>query len=155
MASQEQDSHDIASTEITQASFRHFIANSTTSPQSASPFFALPSEIRDQIYDEAFGNKIRQLSYHALGIITFVVTPEYQPEILQGLISITRGLPQWLLSCKQICSEATETFSRTRKFDWSPWARDWEADPNQCLGCKDCSTMPQFSDLLERKHSQH
>jgi hypothetical protein len=66
----------------------------------------LPREIRDLVYEWAFGNEQRDFHLNDLLVIASPTSP------VDG--SSIRGLNIWLLTCKSVCVEAIATFSRTR-----------------------------------------
>jgi len=86
----------------------------TYSPQSGALFFNIPLEIRDQIYNEVFGDQARDLTYEDLTIRVYREVPQI---INVSSTSAIRGLPRWVLSCKQICTEALAELSRTHIFE--------------------------------------
>lgn len=71
--------------------------------------FHLPRELRDVIYDHAFGPGSHACSYAAFTVIIG------QHSASSGTDAIN-GLPQWLLTTKVICKEAVELLLRTRWF---------------------------------------
>ena len=97
-----------------------------SSQQSQSPFhfFQLPREVRDNIYEFAFGNDEHQFNYRGLKIAATTTNPNTHSTCLQGL-------PEWILASRSTCTEAIETFHRTRAF--SPRTREFgktDAVPN-------------------------
>lgn len=90
----------------------------TSDWQYESPFFHLPREVRDQIYDFAFGSDTFTIKYAALD---FRITPTYyHPKDVLPLRYIPpppRGIPAWIRSCKHICVEALELLGRLRAFE--------------------------------------
>jgi hypothetical protein len=79
----------------------------------ASPpnqFFELPREIRDEIYAYAFGHGRLYLTHGALEISA--THPDEATFREPGKC----GLPPWMLSSKQMCSEALAVLGGTREF---------------------------------------
>tara|TARA_R110002003_G_scaffold52_21_gene4515 strand:+ start:14360 stop:15283 length:924 start_codon:yes stop_codon:yes gene_type:complete len=85
-------------------------------------FWKLPREIRDFIYEQAFGSEPRHYAVEAaLG--------DYSPHGFNKIVAlkhpslskqdecVATGLPTWLLLSKQICNEAMDVFARTRSFE--------------------------------------
>lgn len=81
---------------------------SRSSLQLQSAFFNLARETRDEIYEYAFSDKSISFNFRSLNIGASVSNAKD--------VITTLGLPPWLLTCHAICSEATETFFRTRYF---------------------------------------
>ena len=77
-------------------------------PQSQSPLLTLPRELRDQIYESAFGHDYRMLK---LGDLPTLATDSFPI----GTPPLIHGLPSWLLGCKRILSEALWVFRKTRR----------------------------------------
>jgi hypothetical protein len=86
-------------------------------------FWKLPCEIRDCIYEQAFGSEPRHFAVEAAMVI-------YAPHGFRKVIAlkhptclstqdecVATGLPTWLLVSKQICNEAMDVFARTRSFE--------------------------------------
>jgi hypothetical protein len=78
------------------------------SPQRQSGFFRLARELRDDIYSHAFGEEALTFHYHGLNISALARDAQDA--------DTRHGLPQWLLTCHMICSEAMDTFLRNRYF---------------------------------------
>ncbi|KAB2109865.1 hypothetical protein AG0111_0g1753 [Alternaria gaisen] len=94
-------------------------------PTRTSPFFLLPKELRDYIYDYAFGSEI--IVFTPSGLILEACPKGRKSENSRPseditirypdtLPAYTRGLPLWLLTNKQICSEALSYFGTVRTF---------------------------------------
>ncbi|KAH7084907.1 hypothetical protein BKA63DRAFT_498437 [Paraphoma chrysanthemicola] len=94
--------------------------------QNRAAFFTLPREVRDQIYVEAFGHEVYKFSYKDIKISAY-----HHPRIVikRKACYFFNGLPQWLLSCKRICTEATSVFSGTRHFDFYPFPNRFIVTP--------------------------
>jgi len=97
----------------------------TEVPASSSPLLArsfltrLPRELQDGIYEHAFGPTCYTFSYGPEEILT---VPDYP-------IETSIGLPEWLLSSKQMCLEALEVFGQTRIFGfYKTYPRTLRAD---------------------------
>ncbi|KAH7084895.1 hypothetical protein BKA63DRAFT_484911 [Paraphoma chrysanthemicola] len=101
----------------------------TAVPQPQSSFFSLAREIRDDIYEYAFGREIISFNYHSLNI--GASTKNSSDAIAYP------GLPRWLLTCRAICSEALETFFRTRYFSPRYRREKRSTTPNSLLLHKD------------------
>lgn len=86
-------------------------SEATHHPQSGSPLLQLPRELRDKIYDYLFGNPARQFFHRDIAISAITDTSHYSWPIL--------GLPHWLLTCRQISTEAMDLFARTRTFEYT------------------------------------
>jgi hypothetical protein len=90
----------------------------TSDWQYESPFFELPRELRDHIYELAFGSDSFLIRYAALD---FRITPTlYHLKDVLPLSytpSSPRGMPVWIRSCKHICVEALELLGRLRAFE--------------------------------------
>ena len=94
-------------------------------PTRTSPFLLLPRELRDRIYDYAFGSEITIFTPPDL---ILEARPKGRKSEKSGPdkdIAIhypktrpayTRGLPLWLLTNKQICSEALSYFGSVQTF---------------------------------------
>ena len=85
-----------------------------TIPQSQSSLLCLPREVRDQIYVDAFGSATMNLRHRDLELEVLNNRCTYADKEIActGL----HGLPHWVQTCKQMCTEALETVSRTRTF---------------------------------------
>lgn len=70
-------------------------------------FHHLPRELRDIIYDHAFGSTPYVLSHGALSI-------KIGPRSTSSSTDIVIGLPQWLLTSRDVCSEAVDVLLHTR-----------------------------------------
>ncbi|KAF2035599.1 hypothetical protein EK21DRAFT_84636 [Setomelanomma holmii] len=90
----------------------------TFDPQSSAPFFKLPQEIRDQIYEEAYRNDPRSFSHQDFRIQAY--QEEHGSSGQQGR-KTQNGLPRWILVCKKICTEAMTLFLQTRTFKYMGW----------------------------------
>jgi hypothetical protein len=92
-----------------------------SNPQSDALLFGLPEEIRDQIYSYAFTHEAREFT---CGDFYVQADEDLQYEACFNDDSSTlRGLPGWLLGCKQLCTEALAVFGRTRHFAHTEWTR--------------------------------
>jgi hypothetical protein len=104
-------------------------------PTRTFPFLLLPRELRDHIYDYAFGSEV--IIFTPPGL-TLEAWPKGRKSENGGPVediaihypntppAYTRGLPLWLLTNKQICSEALSYFGSVRTFasvDFSQIAR--------------------------------
>ncbi|KAL6712183.1 hypothetical protein ACN47E_000060 [Coniothyrium glycines] len=83
-------------------------AAGTTEKLGQSFLQHLPRELRDQIYDYAFGPEHLVFHRHDSGLHICLERPEY--------FGIKSHLPAWIRTNKQICSEAVDVLSRTRIF---------------------------------------
>ncbi|KAH7094557.1 hypothetical protein FB567DRAFT_585924 [Paraphoma chrysanthemicola] len=95
------------------------------SDQNHAAFFNLPLEIRDQIYREAFGEDTRTFRYGDTPIEAHISVP------LQDCLNMdssVHGLPRWLSTCKQICTDGIDAFLRTRYFMYGGYYGDWYGD---------------------------
>jgi hypothetical protein len=81
-----------------------------------SPFFSLPLEIRNSIYEYALGDESRTLSHNGDLV---VAVPQFPPRVLsrEDRAAIVSGLPAWIPTCKELCAEAVDVFIRTRTFE--------------------------------------
>jgi hypothetical protein len=81
-----------------------------------SPFFSLPLEIRNSIYEYALGDESRTLSHNGDLV---VAVPQFPPRVLsrEDREAIFSGLPAWILTCKELCAEAVDVFIRTRAYE--------------------------------------
>ncbi|CAI9637120.1 unnamed protein product [Alternaria burnsii] len=94
-------------------------------PTRTSPFLLLPRELRDHIYDYAFGSEVSIFTPPDLVLEAWPKGRKsenggpvediaiHYPNTLPAYI---RGLPLWLLTNKQICSEALSYFGTVRTF---------------------------------------
>jgi hypothetical protein len=98
---------------------------------AASPLPRLPQEIRKHIYDYALGSKAIKIKHEHL-LVKDARRKTYDHGILEVIISTglpdlndksTKivGLPSWLKSNKQICSEALELLGATWTFTASKY----------------------------------
>ncbi|CAN9084988.1 unnamed protein product [Alternaria alternata] len=94
-------------------------------PTRTFPFLLLPRELRDYIYDYAFGSEITVLTPSALILEAWPKgrksengspDKDIATHYPYTLPAYTKGLPLWLLTNKQICSEALSYFGTVRTF---------------------------------------
>lgn len=85
-------------------------------------FFSLPLEIREIVYEHAFGTNPRYFCCKDPKIICVAATLGAPPfldtstEFLGTHDPHNRGLPWWITTCKQIYAERLKHFLRTRTF---------------------------------------
>lgn len=79
-------------------------------PQDMCAFLRLPRELRDQIYEDAFGEIDIGLVHQ--GVEYFISDLDYWAREC----SSRNGLPQWVRTCKQMTEEAIEVLTRTCSF---------------------------------------
>jgi hypothetical protein len=79
-----------------------------------SPFFSLPPEIRNCIYEYALGEESRTFSYNGDLV---VAVPQFPPRVLTYEDRKVSGLPPWILAGKELCAEAIDVFTRSRAFE--------------------------------------
>jgi hypothetical protein len=87
----------------------------TTLPPNA--LLRLPREVRNQILEHAFGDDVRVflLDGYVLSLHKGRPSPDNsENDDLMTDTDVTNRLPQWLLSCKQICAEG---IGRLRRAD--------------------------------------
>ncbi|KAI0583794.1 hypothetical protein TUN199_07720, partial [Pyrenophora tritici-repentis] len=85
---------------------------------TTSSFFRLPRELRDQIYDYAFGEIGTKFRTRNMYILARRESREMR-----------QGLPNWLRTNKQICYEALAFFGSTHVFTDEPLYEEWTDEP--------------------------
>ena len=86
----------------------------STMSQPQSPLFCLPREIRDQVYEHAFGDEPTRLFYDPLMVLIINIFPS--EEVAYPEEDVAKGLPTWILGSKQLCSEALCVLGKSRYF---------------------------------------
>ncbi|KAF2833762.1 hypothetical protein CC86DRAFT_376869 [Ophiobolus disseminans] len=89
-----------------------------------SALLVLPREIRDKVYEHAFGDETRGFIHNLCGVAAYK-QPTRRTLDVPGLL----GLPKWPLNCKLICTEAMDLFGRTRSFEGFPQEVFLQLDP--------------------------
>ncbi|KAH4204942.1 hypothetical protein HBI24_152470 [Parastagonospora nodorum] len=86
---------------------------------SQSPLFKLPTEIRNEIYAHAFGKSTTRYRLTLGEIRLYMSHADYKDDI--ATCKTLHGFPSWLLTCKQIKTEAMDLFVRTLTFRTPSW----------------------------------
>ncbi|KAI4612422.1 hypothetical protein J4E80_007155 [Alternaria sp. BMP 0032] len=83
----------------------------TTQNEQSPLFTRLPRELRDMIWEHAFGSD--ETTFHYRNLAIDAKNRKYPSSYLDDHYM---GLPEWLLSCKTILGEALELFYRTQTY---------------------------------------
>ncbi|KAI4960024.1 hypothetical protein J4E86_001643 [Alternaria arbusti] len=83
----------------------------TTQNEQSPLFTRLPRELRDMIWEHAFGSD--ETTFHYRNLAIDAKNRKYPSSCLDDHYM---GLPEWLLSCKTILGEALELFYRTQTY---------------------------------------
>jgi hypothetical protein len=97
--------------------------------EPTSRFLSLPGEIRDCVYEYAFGDKPRRFRHGVYEIMAFKQHAGVQSTARSNYNEYIRGLPRWLIVCEQILTDAIEVLTRTRFFEAIPGALPPGASP--------------------------
>jgi hypothetical protein len=111
---------------------------SRTASQTQSKFLELPLEVRDRIYAAIIGPLSMRFRWKET-MIFCKPSLQYTCTAAQPWGS-SRGLPLWLLTCKQILAEALDHIARTHAFGESGSVdhpeRELSALPNSLIFCR-------------------
>jgi hypothetical protein len=105
---------------------KHHLTALSPGPTVYSALLDLSQKIRDRIYDLALGSDYIYLWHRGI-LIAIADSASLRiedPNIYLKNWTPVRGLPIWMRSSKQICSEALDVIARTRTFRAKRWM--WE-----------------------------
>jgi hypothetical protein len=100
---------------------KHHLTASLPGPNVYSALLDLPRETRDRIYDLALGSDYIYLWHRGILIAIADNVSLRIDDSHRKNQSMVRGLPIWMRSSKQICSEALDVIARTRTFRTERW----------------------------------
>jgi hypothetical protein len=114
--------------------------------QPNSPFFSLPRELRDIIYDYLFRRTRHRLRIANLRLFIYY-DPQYE-------FSPTHR-PTWLMTCKQMLLEAGDQFHRHATFGCDPYCivdpgklRLWTCVPGKTCGSRQLSPIDELPEPM-------
>jgi hypothetical protein len=93
--------------------------DSSGEAQYQNTLLKLPTEIRDEIYAHAFGKSTTRYRLTLGEIRLYMNHADYKDDI--ATCKTLHGFPSWLLTCKQIKTEAMDLFVRTLTFRTPSW----------------------------------